>query len=113
MDTTQLCYVAVVPKKDEHQQAAYKKEQKPAKPQDGSTLVKINCEKESNRNQEQTQACQSRVGFHYFSINQVWWVGSRIYAVGKTLYACYYFLNSWVSRKGKEGQVFEYQFLKL
>jgi hypothetical protein len=54
MDTPQLCYVAVVPKKDEHQPAAYKKEQKPAKPQDGPTLVKINYEKESNRNQEQT-----------------------------------------------------------
>jgi hypothetical protein len=50
----QLCYVAVVPKKDEHQPAAYKTEQKPAKPQDVSTLVKINCEKESHRNQEQT-----------------------------------------------------------
>jgi hypothetical protein len=65
VDTPQLFYVAVVPEKEDHQPAAYKKEQKPAKPQDGSALVKINCEKESNRNQEQTQACQSRVGFHY------------------------------------------------
>jgi hypothetical protein len=65
MDTPQLCYVAVVPQKDEHKPAAYKKEQKPAKPQYGAPFVKINCEKESNRNQEQTQACQSRVGFHF------------------------------------------------